>query len=85
MINLGSIARPSPYIVQNPDGFLFPMWLFAFVFIHLTGKISHYVMQKVRSFLWKVEREPIFHIIHGTPEIFYSSFGCGNSISRLDH
>ena len=81
MINLGLIARPSPYIVQNPNGFLFPVWFFTFVFIHLTGKINHYVMQ----LLWKVAKEPVFHITHGTPEICYNSFVWRNLISRLDH
>ena len=58
--------------------------VFAFVFIHLTRKTNHYIMQKLQLLIWKVGREPIFHII---PEIPWnlSSLGDRNSINQLDH
>ena len=52
--------------------FLFAVEFFAFVFIHLTGKINHYVMQKFHSLLRKVEREPII-LFTVPPKILASS------------
>ena len=67
MINLGLITQFSPYTLQNQDGFFYFRCDFLLFFIHLTGKINHDVIQKFHLLLWNIEREPIFHIIHGNP------------------